>query len=183
MPKVLIQKARNDIYRQGLDVPSKTTKSGFRKNRAQPANEQDTVLIEKGQTYYMWSFPFGGTYRQLTAPTRSQLTLSSFLSQWYSMQDSVATWNPQDLEGLRLDTENLTQELRDLGEEQEEKLNNMPEQLQESDSGEILRERADGLEEIADVLDDIDWDIEDDDGETLTEKLSEVEEALNNANF
>jgi hypothetical protein len=208
MPRVLKQKSRSDIYRTGASIKSEKTKSGFRKDRSKPADETDTILIPKGTEYYQWSFNFGPTIRQLTPPRRSQLTMSPFLSQWYELQDSVSEWYSGNISELSDNVETLIEEIRALGEEEQEKLDNMPEQLQESNSGEILRERADGLEEIASELEAIGFetevveedyeDIVDDDGEIeesaedqheeatsveLDAKLEEVTSAVENCNF
>lgn len=160
MPRVKTQVARNDIYRYGAKVPSDKTKSGFRHVSSQPRDENDDVIIKKGQTYYTWSFPFGGTFKQLTKPKRSQLTQSDFLSQWYDLQDGAAEEDPADLNQLEDIIQNFMSEIEMLRDEQEEKRDNMPESLQDSFSGEILQERYDALDELYNELDAIECDSE-----------------------
>lgn len=89
-----------------------------------------------------------------------------------------------------MDCESIGEELSSIRDDLREKLDNMPEQLQESDTGSLLQERIEGLEAACDELDSIDYDsifsdkiaelIEREDAaeENLTdEEREEVEEA------
>lgn len=86
--------------------------------------------------------------------------------------------------------ESISEELSSIRDDLQDRLDNMPEQLQESDTGQLLQERIDGLEAACNELDCIDYDdifsdkiaelIERDDAseENLTdEEREEVEEA------
>lgn len=205
MPRVHRQTARNDIYRYGKKVPSDKTKSGFRLVSSKPRDESDEVIIQKGQTYYMWSFPFGGTYKQLTPPRRSQLTRSEFLGQMYDLEDSVMEFTCNTLEELETQVEEWKSELESIRDEQEEKRDNMPESLQESFSGELLQERYDALEDLINELDCIDFESQVEEAEEeaedadhaqqleeeylaainqeVQEKLEEVQEAFSNISY
>jgi hypothetical protein len=134
--------------------------------------------IKAGDSYYWWKFRFGGKHYSKTQPRRSQLTQSSFYSQLYDIEDAIGDLKAgPDLEG---DVQDIAQQLRDLGQEASDARDNMPESLQDSDTGTMLQERYDACEAAADELENLTFDPEDRD-ETETEeeyweeKLAEVQ--------
>ena len=135
MPRVHVVKARKDYPDQG---------------------------IKKGDTYYHWTFRnrFGkGTLvRSKERPKPSQLTRSEYLSRVYSLQEQYDS-APDDTESLEGIRDEILHELEDIQRELEEKLENMPEGLREnSDSGQLLQERLDNLDNAISELEDIDFD-------------------------
>lgn len=118
--------------------------------------------IAVGDKYHYWEFRNGGVRKSKTYPTRSQLTMSNFLGQLYTLfDDTVANASdPGDFEAA-------AESLRELGQECEESKSNMPEGLQEGPTGELLQERADGCEQAAEELERI--------GTELQEKLDAIE--------
>ena len=134
MPRVHTQKARKDYPENG---------------------------IKKGNIYYKWKTRPSGRgngiiHRSAVRPTRSQLTGSPFLSQVFSWEDDTLgdialCDDPADMR------DDLVQEIRDLADEQEEKIQNMPEPLQYSPTGEMLQERYDELTAWADELEGVDF--------------------------
>lgn len=139
MPRVHTQKARKDYPAQG---------------------------IKKGDTYYKWTTRPGGRgrgilHRSATYPKPWELTSSEFLQRQYQLEHRIGNLG---IEEFTTDTlEEIASEIRELGEEQEEKLQNMPESLQYAPSGEMLQERADNCSSWADELEQI--EVEDDPGE------------------
>lgn len=114
--------------------------------------------IVKGQKYYKWTTRPGGRgrgilHRSPTYPKPQQLTSSDFLRRVYDINDLLAelqSFLPRDdIEAARDEAVNMAEELRD---EQQEKLDNMPESLQYSPTGELLQERHDALEAFIDEL-------------------------------
>jgi hypothetical protein len=71
---------------------------------------------------------------------------------------------------LSSERDDIVSEINSLADEQEEKRNNMPEQLQDSGSGETLQNRYDSLQEWASNLEGVDCDVDD-----ITDESSEVE--------
>lgn len=138
--------------------------------------------IAKGESYYWWKFMVGGRggpkrYSK-TPPKPSQLTQSEFLSQFYALEEQIADLKADD--GLESSVEEIASDFRELGEEQESKRSNMPESLQDSDTGNQMQERAEKCEEIAGELEQIEFDLADrDDNQTESEywesKLEEVQ--------
>lgn len=123
--------------------------------------------IVKGQMCYVWSLKTGPrssrNYRQLTPPKRSQLTTSDFLSQLYDIFDETVA-KAEGFEDIATAADNL----RDLGQEQQDKFDNMPEGLQQGDTGQMLEARANGCESAAEELQSIADDLE--------TKLSELDD-------
>jgi hypothetical protein len=126
MPRVHHRKARKDYPNQG---------------------------IEKGDMYFTWKIrsTYGGTvYRSKTRPKASQLTNSPFKSGWLAMEEA---WSDsyKGSEAIAAAAEAI----RELGEQCSESFENMPEGLQQGDTGQLLEERRDGCESKADELEQL----------------------------
>lgn len=134
MPKVTERKARKDYPNNG---------------------------IKKGDKYFYWKIKTGPASgyacRSLTRPTPSQLN-TGFAGTIGEIEASIDA--AEDVDGVR----SVAEEIRTLGEEQQEKLDNMPEGLQQGDTGQLLQERAEGCEswagEIESACDEYDTKIE-----------------------
>lgn len=116
------------------------------------------IGVAKGDTYYKWTTRPGGrgkgiVHRSKTYPKPQQLTSSDFLIQVYDLQDRLDDLAADDtLEGER---DSIAEDIRALGEEQADKLSNMPDSLQSSPSGETLQNRADACEAWADDIESV----------------------------
>ena len=139
---------------------------------------KDNPVAKAGESYFWWKFRFGGKHYSKERPRPSQLTQSEFLGQLYSIQEEMQDAKPEDMDDLRGLVEDWASQLRELGEEQEEKQGNMPDALQDSPTGELLQERAAGMEEMADELESIDLEEEPGEGETKADLLGNAMEAL-----
>ncbi len=122
--------------------------------------------IKKGESYYHWAFMVGGRggpkHYSKTPPTRSQLTSSSFLSQIYELEDRGFTGEtPEDLQS----------ELESLADECDSSLQNMPEGLQQGDTGQLLESRAEGCRETASEFENIDLDYDEPDDDEVVQRL------------
>lgn len=111
--------------------------------------------IKKGDTYYWWEFRYGGLRRSKTYPKPYQLTNSPFLQGMYRAQETQQNLVADD--GLEQAIQDLAQELRDLGEEAQSSFDNMPEGLQQGDTGQLLEARVSAMEAAADALEEIDF--------------------------
>lgn len=128
--------------------------------------------IRKGLPYWWWKMRRPGQvagYRvvSLNPPKPSQLVGSPFMKAVLRIREAV-----EDIQyNLPASMREAAEELRELGEEQEEKYNNMPESLQGSPTGVLLCERmnqceqtADELESAAEEIESLETDKEDEDG-------------------
>jgi hypothetical protein len=118
--------------------------------------------IKKGESYYWWAFMVGGRggkkrYSK-TKPTRSQLTQSEFYGRLYDIEDSVQALEASDADTLKSECDSIAEQLRELGQEQQDKFDNLPENFQNGESGERLTERAEWCESQADEFEQIDFE-------------------------
>jgi len=116
--------------------------------------------IQPGDIYFRWKFRQGGWQRSKTYPSRQQLTRSDFLIQAYDLDDRYQAltpiWSLDDVDSVLSEIEEIVEEIRNLGEEAQGRLDNMPEALQTSSpSGELLSERIEGCEEWATEMEGI----------------------------
>jgi|GEM_PF-2813632 len=178
-----VKYARKPIYERGKRVEYVSQK-GKREgqilskiDRTIPADENDRILINKGESYWTWSFMYGGTYYSKTQPKRSQLTSSEFLSTVYGIQEEMDEWNTEDTDNVSEFVDDIKSRLEELRDETQDKLDNMPEQLQESDTGQLLQERIEALENAInefDCLDDLEY--EEPDEKDIKDQIAEDEE-------
>jgi hypothetical protein len=126
--------------------------------------------IKKGQRYYYVRIKTGPRssreMRSLTPFKQSQLTTSEYLSAAYALTERFDELS--DLATLESELESLASDARELGEEQQAKFDNMPDSLQQGDTGQLIEERANAMSEWADNLDQA--------ASTASEKLAEFEE-------
>lgn len=141
--------------------------------------------IEPGQQYFSWEFRYGDPHRQhqaCGAPRASQLTQSKMSVVYAAVeaaQDGIAgAESAEDFTSLLSD---CASEVDSVKEEYQAALDNMPDSLQQSSTGEEIQEKIDALETFSDSLSNTDFE-EREDGETekdWLEKLrAEVEQVL-----
>lgn len=111
--------------------------------------------IKKGDSYYWWKFAYGPKIRSKDEPRRSQLTQSEFIGAMLDFEDTYDALlaNP-DPESLVDELKSLADEVRSYGDEQRDKAQNV-EQAFENGSPviDLLNERGDACDTIADELD------------------------------
>jgi len=140
--------------------------------------------IKKGESYYWWKFRFGSKNYSKTQPRPSQLTQSDFLSQIYGIDERIADMTIED--DFESEIEDIKSELETLQSECEERRDNMPEQLQDSETGELLQGRYDSVDEMISELDGIDVEVDEESIKSDLEKEGdeseeEFEEKVNQA--
>jgi len=125
--------------------------------------------IKKGDEHYTWSVMTGPrssrTYRSLTPPKPSQLTGSPFLQEYYSIQEQIENLTAESAEDLKSQIEEIIGNIENLRDETQGNLDNMPEGLQQGDTGQLLQERVDGLDGWISDLEGVDLDFEFDEEE------------------
>jgi hypothetical protein len=119
-----------------------------------------TIAI--GDGYVWWKFRFVGKRIRCAAPAcypkAQDLTQSEWISRLADFDDARAEITSafySDPEDAASAIESLAEELREFGEEQSDKISNMPDALQDSDTGQLLQERADAMSTAADELEDV----------------------------
>ena len=107
--------------------------------------------IAKGDTYYFTKMKTGPrssrTMRSKTPFKASQLTSSAFKSAYLAAQEA---WDDgdKDADAMR----SAAEAIREAGQEAQNAFDNMPEGLQQGDTGQMLEERANYCESAADSL-------------------------------
>jgi len=130
--------------------------------------------IAKGDTYWYVQIKTGPrssrVMRQKQPFRRSQLTTSDYLAQLYDWEDTKSGLD--DMESAQ----ELADTIRALGEEQTAKYENMPEGLQQGDTGQMLEARAEACEAAAGDIEEIiaRWESERDTREPEIEQYKEA---------
>lgn len=121
--------------------------------------------IKKGEPYYKWALFRGPVRRSKTPPRQSQLTQSEFYSTLYAIQEDMGDLEPKTLAELKADIEGIKERIETLRDDTQEKLDNMPEGLQQGDTGQMLSERVDAMENWLSEIDNLDIPEEGEEGE------------------
>jgi hypothetical protein len=106
------------------------------------------------------------------------LTNSDFYKSIYGLFDGTTFSTPDDVR-------ELAEGVREVGQEQQDKLDNMPEGLQQGATGELLQERIDACESSADELETIadEWESAETDHENEEPEEGEEKEEFDSAEF
>lgn len=141
MPHLYKRKARKDIWKIGV-VMSAINKQGFITDRSHPSVvEKDQLLIPKGSEYYTWhskgcDWQYSLTKPDLTKPkTEWEEKFEDFKSRVIQIDDK--------------NYEDLSSEIEEYQAELQNRLDNMPQQLQESS---VLNERIDELQNLIESI-------------------------------
>ena len=150
------------------------TKAHFVKKARKDVNDE----IKKGDSYWWWTFRCGGKYIKYvskTPPKRQQLTQSEFTKNVYGIEDDLDSIKSAD--DIESGIESAVCAIEDLVSECQDRLDSMPEQLQESSSsGQLLQERIDSLQDWMDTLQSVDTEI--DESLSNEEKDNRVQEII-----
>lgn len=181
-----VEKAKKPIYKHGKRVEyvsqrgKRAGQTLTKLDRSQPEDENDEILINVGESYYTWCFYGGQPQYSKERPKPSQLTQNWFKQELYSIQEKIEEFEPEDVEDVATFIDEIRDDAESLRDECQEHLDNMPEQLQDSDSGQTLQERIDNLDSVIGDIDNFDSEfeseIEKEDDETDDEFLERQSE-------
>lgn len=111
------------------------------------------------------------------------MTQSEFLAAIYDIEDQIEALTIDDMDDPEAAIESIKSDLEILRDETDDKLNNMPDSLISSPTGELLQSRVDSVQEMLDELDNLDIDFEDLDPDELSEKKEEILEAIQSISY
>jgi predicted RNA-binding Zn-ribbon protein involved in translation (DUF1610 family) len=139
--------------------------------------------IAIGAAYVWWQFKNCGRSIRCNKtecyPKPSELTRSEFLSTVLGLQESSFQHSDNvTMEDIETERDDVQSALEDLASELQEKHDNMPEGLQEGDTGQLLQERADSVQEAADALESVDCTYDNEEEMTDEQKQEKCEEVL-----
>jgi hypothetical protein len=112
-------------------------------HKLKAAKDYPEIGVKKGEHYFKWSLKRqrgGITRKSKTYPKPQQLTENPFYIACYDISDAIDA--ATDIDGLRA----VKDDIDALRDETQEKLDNMPEGLQQGSTGELLQERIENLE-------------------------------------
>lgn len=161
-----VEKAKKPIYKHGKRVEyvsqrgKRAGQTLTKLDRSQPEDENDEILINVGESYYTWCFYGGQPQYSKEKPKPSQLTQNWFKQELYSIQEKIEEFEPEDVEDVATFVDDIRSDAESLRDECQEHLDNMPEQLQDSDSGQTLQERIDNLDSVIGDIDNFDSEFE-----------------------
>jgi hypothetical protein len=136
------------------------TRSHFvKKARRDYPEAGETLNIKKGDSYYWWKFRRGGKHFSRTAPKPSQLTQSDFYQKVYSLQEEHQS-PPDSICEVETERDAMVEGLNNIKDEEEGKLDNMPEGLRDGNSGQIIQDRISALEDAISNLESADCSFE-----------------------
>ncbi len=142
--------------------------------------------IDKGEEYFRFKptrFSPVKIRCTLCKPRRSEMTQSEFLAAIYDIEDQIEALTIDDMDDPEAAIESIKSDLEILRDETDDKLNNMPDSLISSPTGELLQSRVDSVQEMLDELDNLDIDFEDLDPDELSEKKEEILEAIQSISY
>jgi hypothetical protein len=130
------------------------------------------VGIKKGESYWWWAHFRGGRHLSKNRPKPSQLAGSEFISTLLGLQEvfDAKYDNTEDVKG---EVENVISELESLRDDTQGKYDNMPEGLQQGDTGQLLEQRVEGLDTLIQELESIDFEEE---GLVLDDLISNIQQ-------
>lgn len=118
--------------------------------------------IKKGESYWwikrrMKGQKAGIKIVFLSPPKPSQLTCSPFMKAYLAIQEQLEAasdviTDSEDIRTLAEALDDAASELESLADEQQEALSNLPQNFQESDTAELLRNREEKCRELAQLL-------------------------------
>ncbi|KPL26825.1 MAG: hypothetical protein AMJ72_12320 [Acidithiobacillales bacterium SM1_46] len=117
---------------------------------------KDNPVAKKGESYYWWKFRYGGKRYSKTPPKPSQLTQSPYFSSIRSLVEMIEEQEVRDEDMLNDLKEQVRDELESIQSECQDSLDNMPDALQYSPTGELLQERIDACDSAISDIDMID---------------------------
>ena len=136
---------------------------------------KDNPVAKKGESYYWWKFRFGGKRYSKTRPKRSQLTQSEHKGNIYDIEDELSGLTIGDISENVLD--DFISRIEEVADTCQERLDNMPEQLQDSNSGMVLQGYIEAMENWQSELEAI--DLSEADGDFTADAESEWDEDFN----
>lgn len=124
--------------------------------------------IKKGESYFWWKFRHGGKHMSKTRPKPSQLENSPFQSSLMAASE-VFDDNFTNFTDLESACDQVKEDLQELADQAQESFDNMPDGLQQGDTGQLLENRASEVESLIGEFDGLDFECDQEDDENLDE--------------
>ncbi len=133
---------------------------------------KDNPAVKRGEPYFWWKFRYGGKHYSKTHPRASQLTQSDFMGAVLSAEEEIEDLDSNmERDDIASTVSSVVDSLRELADEQSEKRSNMPDSLQDGDTGQLLEGREQSANDMADEYDQVDLD-----NESLEDIIDELQQ-------
>ena len=143
---------------------------------------KDNPVCKAGEPYYWWKFRHGGKRYSLLRPRPSQLTQSPYLSSVRSLVERINDASFSDVADFEEFRDEIVNELVELRDQCQESLDNMPESLQDSPTGELLQERIDALDNAENEISGLDIEeIDEEEFDDEDDAQAELDDRISNA--
>lgn len=132
------------------------------------AKDYPSVGVKKGESYYWWKpFRMGKQIRK-ERPRASEVASSDYARQVLAAVEELEAWEKRRDPWTESDRDDLVSHLEEVRDEEQNKFDNMPEGLQQGDTGMMLEQRVSDLDEWIDVLQGLEFEEDNDYGEEET---------------
>jgi len=107
---------------------------------------KDNAVVKKGESYWWWAFRFGGKHFSKEQPKPSQLTQSAYMSGVLALQEMIDEFPLNEVADLEMLRDDVDSQLDEIKSTVEDSLSNMPEGLQQGETGSMMQERIDACD-------------------------------------
>lgn len=130
------------------------------------AKDYPQAGIKKGEPYYWWKNYRQSKQRSKERPKPSQVASSDYARSVLSLVEGLEAWGKDPWTAD--DRDSLVSELEQIRDEEQDKLDNLPEGLQQGDTGMMLEQRVSDLDEWISELESLEFAEDNDYGEEET---------------
>ncbi len=142
---------------------------------------KDNPVAKKGESYYWWQNYKSPKRFSKEKPKRHQMTNSAFKQSLYQIQDCwLEMFGHLDKDSPETIIGEIVDYLQEMCDNCQESLDNMPEGLQEGDTGQLLQQRIDSLDDAISNIDSLDVEFESDAKKGTDEYNQELEDWIEN---
>jgi hypothetical protein len=160
------------------------------------------AIIKKGDTYFEFTPYRSKPHKCSRYPKPSEMTGSGKLATLYSIREQMQEYEVSEeissgddlIEEVRSQCQEWAEEIRSVGEEYRDSVNNMPDSLQQSSKADEINEKGDSCDtwadEVENAMDNVSWDEpeasdeevdKEDDASPYDELINNIKEELDNA--
>lgn len=119
---------------------------------------KDNPVAKKGEPYYWWRHYRGPIQYSKERPRQSRLESNEDLAEVYSILEEIEDCKLEELndEAANAERDAWVDRLRDVASNVEDKLSNIPEHLHDGDTGQLLQDRIEAINNVADEIETCD---------------------------
>lgn len=132
------------------------------------------IGVKKGESYYWWQHFRQHKQMSKERPPQSRTAGSEYARSVFALVEELETWQGEWTES---DRDELVGSLEEIRDQEQDKYDNMPEGLQQGDTGMLLEDRVAALDEWISELENIDFEEQEEEEEGEEEEEKEEKES------